>query len=211
LTSLRGSVEVALLGEMNESECRRVLDLVLQESHRTAEALETLRDLLEIEGSSEEAQPVSWTKSVEKSLEEAASADKIHCPQLVRNVMDEVWVRAGPEQLDAATRRFIGGVIKARRERQVVRIGLSAHGETACLSIYTEALPPDAEPSPQRGRKYLAPETRGSGEIDWWIARRAIERQGGSLKINDVSETCRCYQLYLPLADRQNSGNAQSS
>lgn len=69
LTSLQGSVEVALMGNSNESECCQILELVLQESRRMAEILEVLRELLEIEGSGEELQAVSWTQSLEGSLQ----------------------------------------------------------------------------------------------------------------------------------------------
>jgi signal transduction histidine kinase len=211
LTSLRGSAEVALMGELNECECRRVLALVLRESHRMAEALETLRDLLEMEGSCEVARPVSWTEVVEKFLQEAASGHKNCGSQLVSNVIDKVWVKAIPEQLDTATRRLIGGVIKAGRGKQVVRVGLLVRGETACLSVCAESLLPDAEPTSKKDRTHIASETWGAGVFDWWIVRRAIERQGGSLKTKDVSETCRCFKLSLPLAPSEVSGKARTT
>ncbi len=164
LTSLCGSVEVALMGELDEAACRQVLESVLYESRRMADALETLRDLLELEGSSEGAQPVSWTQQVEKSLQEAASAAENHHAQLVSNLKDEVWVEASPEQLDTATRKLIGRAIGEGSGKHVVRVGLSVRGETACLSVC------------------------------------AIERQDGALKIKDVPQNCRCYQLSHPLA-----------
>jgi len=200
LTSLRGSVEVALMGELDESECRRVLEISLQESHRMAEILETLRDVLEVEGAGEQVQPVSWTRSVEKLLEEAAAVDKNGCPRLVSDVKEDVWVKASPQHLDAATARLIAGAIRAARSRREVRVSLSVHGEIACLSVCEEGVTSHADAAAGR----LPPPAIEEGSLleglDRWIVRRAIERQGGWLKVNRVSEGCRCYHLNLPLA-----------
>lgn len=200
LTSLRGSVEVALMGEMNESECRQVLELALQESQRMAASLETLRDLLETEGSVEEVQPVSWTRSVEKSLEKAAVLHNSPDLQLLSSMGDEVWVRGIPQCVDTATRRLVKAVIESCHGKHVVRVGLSVRGETACLSVCAESLVPDTETLAQKKRTDSPPAASGLGDPDWWIVRRAVERQGGMLKIDEISETHRCYRLNLPLA-----------
>lgn len=134
LTSLCGTVEVALMGELNQAECRQALELVLHESRRMADALETLRDLVEHEGSSEAIQLVSWTQQVEKSLWEAASAPENHHAQLISNLSDGVWVEANPEQLGTATRKLIGRAIEEGSGKHVVRVELSVCGETARLS-----------------------------------------------------------------------------
>ncbi len=199
LTSLRGSIEVALMGELDETECRRVLELSLQESCRMAETLETLRDILEMEGAGEQVQPVSWTRSVEKLLEQAASVDKDRCPRLVSEVK-EVWVNASPQHLDIATARLIGGAIRAARSRREVRVSLSIRGETACLSVCEEGAPSEADAVAGRFPSTFIQEGSVLEGLDKWVVRRAIERQGGRLKVSQVSETCRCYQLYLPLA-----------
>lgn len=59
LTSLRGSLEVALMDEMDEKECRKVLEQSLEETYRVAEVLETLREVLEAEDPGDDFQPVS--------------------------------------------------------------------------------------------------------------------------------------------------------
>jgi signal transduction histidine kinase len=197
LTSLRGSVEVALMGELGVSECRQVLELALQESHRMADALDTLRGVLEMEGSGEQVQPVSWTRRVEELLEQAASVDRDCGLQLVSDVQEGVWVKASPQHLDGATARLIAGAIRAARGNRLVRISLSAGAETACLSVCEEVTSLDAEAGVSGPPKTV--ETPVLGGLDQWVVRRAIERQGGGLKITQDSETC-CYQLSLPLA-----------
>lgn len=200
LTSLRGSVEVALMGELDEAECRRVLEISLQESHRMAEILGTLRDVLEMEGDSEPVRPVSWTRSVSRLLEEAASADQDGCPRIVSEVKDDVWVRANPQHLDAATARVVHGAIRAARSRREVRVSLSVREETACLSVCEQGAPSEADAASGRVPATFNQEGSILDELDQWIVRRAIERQGGWLKVSQVSGTCRCYRLNLPLA-----------
>jgi len=199
LTSLCGSIEVALMGELDEPDCRRVLELSLQESHRMAGILETLRDVLEMEGVGEQVQPVSWTRSVEKLLEQAASVDKDSCPRLVSEV-GEVWVKASPQPLDTATSMLIGGAIRAARSRHEVRVSLSVRGETACLSVCEEAAPSEADAVAGPFPSAFIQESSVLEGPEKWVVRRAIQRQNGWLKVSQVSETCRCYQLYLPLA-----------
>ena len=199
LTSLCGSIEVAQMSELDEAECRRVLELSLQESHRMAGILETLRDVLEMEGAGEQVQPVSWTRSVEKLLEQAASVDKDGCPRLVSEV-EEVWVNASPQHLDIATARLIGGAIRAARSGREVRVSLSVHGETACLSVCEEGVPSEADAPAGRFPPPAIQEGSALEGLDKWIVRRAIQRQNGWLEVSQVSENCRCYQLNLPLA-----------
>jgi signal transduction histidine kinase len=187
LTCLRGSVEVALMGELDVPECRRVLELALQESHRMAKALETLREVLELEGSIEPAHLVSWTRRVEELLEQAALGRGECGAQLVSDVKEEIWVKASPEHLDAATARLIAGAIRVACGNRLVQICLSAGVQSACLSVCEEIPPPGA----------LEPPVLGA--LDQWVVRRAVERQGGELRVSQDSETC-CYQLRLPLA-----------
>lgn len=206
LTTLRGSIEVALMGEMDESECRQVLELSLQESHRMAEILEALRDVVELEGADKNVGAVSWTQCVEKFLEEAACAGKDLCPQLVCDMNEKVWVKANPLHLDTATARVIGGAIRAARARREVRICLSARAETACLSVCEEGSPPEIEAAANGFSANFVPEKPVLAGLDKWVAHRAIERQGGRLKVSQVSETCRCYELHLPLASAEMAG-----
>lgn len=199
LTTLLGSIEVALSGEMDESECRKVLELSLQESHRMAEILQALRDILEMEGADAEVQPVSWTECVEKLLGEAAPGGEKSRPLRVSK-MQEVWVRASPQHLGRATARLIAGAVRAAQARREVLVSLSARSEIACLSVCEEHTGPDAEASAGGFPALVAKESSVLASLDQWVVRRAIERQGGWLKISGGSEGRYCYELNLPLA-----------
>lgn len=203
LTCLQGSVEVALMGQLEESECRRVLELSLQEAARIADALEILRDVLEMESSDEPVQSVCWTRKVKELLEETASADRNCAPQLAFYVQEDVWVNASPQHLDSATTMLIAGATRAARCNRVVRINLSACAESACLLVSEEAPSVDLEAgtaSPPGDRK-----TQVLGTLDLWVVRRAIERQGGRLRVVQDSQTC-CYQLSIPLTMSEITG-----
>lgn len=200
LTSLCGSVEVALMGELNQSECRQTLELALQESHRMAEVLTALRDVLEMEGCSEETSSVSWTQSVEGLLKEPSFANDKKGLTLVSDLQEEVWVEASPKQLEKATLRFFGRAIKAARGKSRIQIGLSVDGETACLSVYEEGPPAMAEPCESGSPSPFATELTEPAGLDDWIIRHAIERLGGGYRVIPMSETGLCYQLNLPVA-----------
>lgn len=197
LTSLRGSVEVALMGPLKVSECRRVLKLSLQESHRMAEALETLREVLELESTGEPVQPVSWTREVEELLEDGAPAGRDCGYQLIATLQEDIWVNTGRPQLGAATARLIAGAFRAAGAGRLVRISLSAGEGTARLAVCEEEASPDAEarrPAPPQ-----AMEARILAGLDRWVVRRAIERHGGRLEVSQNSGSC-WYTLSLPLA-----------
>lgn len=206
LTALRGSIEVALMGEMDESECRQVLELSLQESHRMAEILEALRDVLEMEGGDKHVEPVSWTQCVEKFLEEAACARVDLCPHFVCDMKEKVWVKVSPLLLDTATARLIGGASRAARAGREVQVRLSTRGETACLSVSEEGAPTVTEVAANEFSTPFIPEKPLLGGLDKWVVRRAIERQGGRLRVSRISETCQSYQLHLPLAAGEMAG-----
>jgi signal transduction histidine kinase len=198
LTSLHGTVEVALMGELDVTECRRILEISLQETHRMAEILEALRDVLEMEQAGGQVKRVSWTRIIKKILEEAASVDKDNCLHLVSAVKGEVWVKACPQQLNLVTTRLIGGAARAAHHRHKVRIILSVDAEKASLAVYEEGAPPDTE-DVARLEPHIPFEKHVLGELDRWIVSRAIEGQGGRLNVSQTSQTCRSYQLNFPL------------
>ena len=206
LTSLRGSIEVALMGESDEAEFRRVLTLSLHESQRIAETLEAFRDVLDIEGPAEGIQRVSWTQCVEQLLETAALVDQSNLPQLAGNLKGEVWVMASPPHLTVATRRLINSAVRAAQCKSKIRIELSATDDAACLSVFEESPHPAVERA-KNSPTAFDPGTTLLAGIDKLLVQRAVERQGGWLKIRKLSDTCRCYELNLPLPPSEAFGN----
>ena len=200
LTTLRGSVEVALMGKLDESECRQVLELSLQESHRMAEILEALRNVLELEGPGEELKPILWARNVERRLAKATSVDKNGACQLVSKIDPDIWVKANFYPLDLATERLLSGAVRAACGNHVVRIELSVHGDMACLSVNDAGVLHTSNAAVYGMPPPLIPELLQPGSLDEWIVRRAMERQGGWLDIIRISESELCYCLNIPLA-----------
>lgn len=199
LTCLRGAAEVALMGEIKESECREVLEQSLEETQRIAETLELLRDVVETEGSEERVQAVNWKWSIKKLLQDTASSDENCSLHFFCSVMDEVWVKASGPSLDIATRRLLGWANKRGRKASV-RILLSVGEETACLSVCEDGLSPKANPAEKTRAMHPSAVTLEPEDPEWWMIRRAVERQGGWLKNISMPGGGCCYQLYLPLA-----------
>lgn len=199
LTSLQGTVEVALMGEMDVKEYRRILEISLQETQRVAETLEALRDIVEMERAGIQVQPVSWTAVIEKAVVDTAHTDQVDRPPLVSEAGREVWVKASPQRLTLATTRLIGRAVRANRDGNAVRIIVSVDKETASLKVFEEC-------PPARDQDANGPGTPGSsakpvpGELEKWILNRAVEAPRGRFTIRQSSQTSRCYQLDLPLA-----------
>lgn len=202
LTCLRGSVEVALLGEIRESECRDVLEQSLEESHRMAETLELLRDVLETESADPEEtiQTISWQQCLEESLREIAFLDHNCHLQISCEVMEEAWVNANGQALDSATRQLLGWVIKRCRGKKTARIVLSVEDQVACLSICESSVGCNTTLADEINAIHISAATLEPRDPEWWIIRRTIERQGGWVKISHLQGTSNRYLFYLPLA-----------
>ncbi|HET9178380.1 MAG TPA: histidine kinase dimerization/phospho-acceptor domain-containing protein [Terriglobia bacterium] len=199
LTSLQGTAEVALMGEMDVKECRRILEISLQETQRMAETLETLRDIVEMERAGIQIQPISWTAVIEEALEAASYAETVDRPRLVNEVGGEVWVNTSPQRLTLATGRLIGGAVRANRDGRAVRIVLSAVKETASLKVFEEC-------TPVGDQGVNGPGTPGASakpvldKLERWVLNRSVECQGGRLSVTQISQTSRCYRIDLSLA-----------
>lgn len=209
MTSLSGSIEVALMEEVGEHHCRRVLEQSLEEFRRITGILKALRKVIEIESPDEDVQAVPWTQRVEKSLKEAAAVEEDCLPQVVSGALEEVWVKAIPQHLDMVTRGLMHQVIKAGCGKRSVRVTLSVRGKNACLSIYEEGSSSDADPGYRTGRKDFSAERLQPEDLDWWMIRRAIGHMGGSLKFIRVPTTVCGYELRLPLTPAVVAGKAR--
>jgi signal transduction histidine kinase len=204
LTSLRGSLEVALMGEMDEDECRRTLQQSLEETHRLAEVLGTLREVLEAEDPGEDFHPVSWKHLVARVLEDVAPVARGKGLRFVIEPMVDAYVKVNPPRVDAAMRELLQHLIGRGARKGVIRIGLSVQERTASLSVCNDGLPPDVA-APAEGSQLPASFTGAleRTQLEWWILRRTIEGQGGWLEIAKITPRSVCCRIYLPLASSE--------
>jgi signal transduction histidine kinase len=204
LTSLRGSLEVALIGEMDENECRKVLKQSLEETNRVAEVLATLREALEAEDPGDNFQPASWNLLVTRALEAVEPAAREKGLRFVLEPVVEVYVNVNPPRVDAALSELFRQVTRRGVPDCAIRIRLSVQKRTASLSVYGEGLQRDAA-APEEKTPTPAPATRAmeKTQLDWWILRRTIEGQGGWLEIEKIPPRGFCYRIYFPLASSE--------
>ncbi len=208
LTCLRGSLEVALLGEMDEDECRRVLAQLLEEAHRMARSLENLRAVLEAEDPGKDFQPLRWGRLVMKVLQEVAPLARRERLRLNFESRVDADVMVNPPRAEAALRQLFERVIRSGPRKRTINIQLSVQENTASLSIC------DDGPASKRGAR--ARKTTplvgvtgpgGQTQLDWWILRHAVESQGGRLEIEKTSRRGVCCRVYLPLASSEAAGS----
>lgn len=204
LTSLRGSLEVALMDEMDEKECRKVLELSLEETYRVAEVLETLREVLEAEDPGDDFQPVSWNLLVTQALEAVAPAARRKGLHFVLEPMADAYVKINPPRVDAAMHELFREVTRRGAPESTIRVGLSVRGRMASLSVCDNGSWP-AAPPPEEKTQPPASSTRAMDrtQLDWWVLRRTIEGQGGWLEIEKIPLRGVCRRIYLPLASSE--------
>jgi len=206
LTSLGGSLEVALMDEMDEDESRKVLQQSLEETHRAAEVLGTLREVLEAEDPGEDFHPVCWKHLVARALEDVAPVARGKGLRFVLDPMVDAYVKVNPPRVDAAMRELLRYLIGRGARKGVIRIGLSVQERTASLSVRDDGLPPDA--AAPAGKSLPPASFTGALErtqLDWWILRRTIEGQGGWLEVEKIPPRGVCCRIYLPLASSEDA------
>jgi signal transduction histidine kinase len=208
LTSLRGSLELALLGEVKEPECRKILQQSFEESLRLAAGLTTLREVLEAEDRGEDFQRVNWKRLVRKALKDVAPAARGKGLQLVLEPLADAYVKVNPPRVEAGLRELFRQLIRRGPQGRALRIGLSVQEGTASLLVCDEGLGSKAEASAAATPPASnSAEEMQRTELAWWILRRSIEVQGGRLEMENISSRgVRC-RVSLPLASSENRGH----
>jgi K+-sensing histidine kinase KdpD len=204
LTSLRGSLEVALIGEIHETECRKVLEQSLEETNRVAEVLATLREALEAEDPGDNFQPARWDLLVTRALEAVEPAAREKGLRFVLESMAETYVNVNPLRVEAAICEFFRQMTRRSVPESAICIRLSVQKRTALLSAYGDGLQWDAA-APEAKTQPLAssPRAMERTQLEGWILRRTIEGQGGWLEIEKIPPRGFCYRIYLPLVSSE--------
>lgn len=201
LTSLGGSLEVALMGETDENEYRSVLRQSLKETHRLTEVLTTLREALEAENSGEDFHPVCWKHLVTRVLEDVTPLAQRKGLRFIQEPMVDAYVKVNPLRIDAAMRKLFWQLINQGGRKAVFHVGLAVQGDTASLSVYDDSLlQKTAVPAEKPHLPASFTQVSERTQPEWWIVQRIIEGQGGWLEIEKVPPRRICYRVHLPLA-----------
>lgn len=199
LTSLRGSLEVALMSDVDGIECRKIFEQSVEETDRIMETLGIIRAALDAEDSGKDSERVYWNEIVAETLEELAPFIERTRTRVVLDPLPDVGVFSSPLQLAAITRELIQGCIENSPAAGELHIRLGIKGTRASLLI--ERLPPGNTPAAPQHQPESGPAgSREETDFSKWILRHAIRRQDGRIETEQLPTGETRYNLSLPLA-----------
>jgi len=204
LTALRGSLELGLLTEGTAADYRSALKEALAQADGLARLVDSLRELAE---AGEAPDTIEWVlleqliKEAEGEMRPLADSRRLN---LVLNVKDTFPVRADPLRLRRAVYKVIHQAIQRTPEYGTVLVSLSSSGRDACLTVA------DQGPAGHRGELQslslatslgeLFSEASKNGTLEWAIAKRIFEVQGGVVRVESLPQGGCCFAASLPSA-----------
>jgi len=204
LTALRGSLELALLTERSAAEYRRALRDSLAQADQLVWLLGSLRELAESEEPGKSAERIRLGGLVNEVIQELRPLASSRAIRVTLDSRDDLYVRGNSRRLQQAIFRVIHHAMERSPERATVRVVLWASDLYACLTVADEG--PTAGPG---GLDYLrqhAPigrlfsETTKRGTLEWAIAKRIFDAQGGTALVENQRPAGCSFRAALPLA-----------
>src|SRR5260370_21441014 len=203
LTALRGSLELRLLTEGDAADYRLALKEAFAQAEDLVHLLSSLRELVDAEHSGDfklvalaelvraagqEMQPLADSRGLTFDLELKADPYVLAYPR---------WLRLGGY-------RIMYHAVDRSRDLGTVSICLLRSGRTASLLISDEGPPvPHAELdllSRTQSLGQLFSQSSKQSTLEWAIAKRIFEAQGGTVRVESRTGGGCCFQVYLPLA-----------
>lgn len=203
LTSLQGTLELALLGQLRASECGEVLQKAFEEVHRLAAAFATLQDVIEAEDPGENFQRINLKRVVRKVLKEVAPESRSRGVRLILGSLVDADVEVNPPRTEAILRELLRQLIQQGDPNRTLRTALLVRQSYAELSICDENSAAEEGVRAEAGSPTLDPgqEIRGI-QLTWWRLRRSINAQGGRLETEKIPRRGICCRVIMPLASR---------
>ncbi len=203
LTVLRGTLELALLGERTAAAYRAALEQALPLADQFVQLLDSLRDLAESLGSGGRCEAVPLYPLVEETVEAWRGWAESRGLDIALAPGREIQAWAHPEKLRLALHKTLYSLFLRSAGDGTIAIAVSRSGDTACLT-FSDPRPGEAqmEPGPRRpptnpGSLFSAA-AQGSN-LEGMIAQRLVEAMGGNFQVeNDASGGC-SVRLALPL------------
>jgi signal transduction histidine kinase len=207
LTSLRGTLELALLVDSDAQEYRRAIRQSLAQAEGLIQLFKSYR---------------AWAEGGTSNLVN----DKVEVGRLVRVVLEQLrplsdsrrlavhvesgdncLVQTDPARLLVALRLGLLRAIEQSPTGGKLEVSLSAKQGSACLTISATAqqaevysAPEGAEFPERESQRVLAPD---SEEGDWTPLRRAVEALGGSILIISAETPSLVCKICLPLSPHE--------
>ncbi len=205
LTALRGSLELGLLTEGNAADYRLAIKEALAQADNLVYLFDTLRELAEAENSGE-SQPVALAQLVRAAAEEMQPLADFRRLTLTLELRGDPYVLANTRWLRLGIYKVMYHAVKRSRERGTVSISLLCLDRKASLFVTDQGAPVRPTElnllSQPHSLGQLFSESLKQGTLQWAIAKRIFEAQGGAVRVeSSIAGGC-CFQVCLPLASR---------
>jgi hypothetical protein len=207
LTSLRGTLELALLVDSDAQEYRRAIQQSLAQAEGLVQLFKSYRALAEGETSDLVNDEVGVGELLRVALEQLRPLSDSRGLAVHVEPGDNCLVQTDPARLLVALRRGLLRAIQQSPTGGKLEVSLSTKEGSACLTISATAQraevysPPECAEIPEReSQRVLAPD---SAEGDWTPVRRAVEALGGSVLIISAETPPLICKICLPLSPHE--------
>jgi hypothetical protein len=204
LTSLRGTLELALLVGADEQEYRRAIQQSLAQAEGLVQLFRSFRATAEGETIEPVDGRVGLVELVRVALEQLRPLADSRRLTVHMESGDDCVVQTDPARLLVALRRGLLCAIQQSPRGGRLEVTISSKANSACLTISAKTESTASVSQPGFGRIPEHESTRGlAAEIvegDWTPARRAVELLGGSvLTIRTEASSLIC-EICIPLS-----------
>jgi hypothetical protein len=207
LTSLHGTLELALLVDSDAQEYRRAIQQSLAQTEDLVQLFKSYRALAEGGTSDLVNDEVAVGELVRVALEQLRPLSNSRRLAVHVESGDDCLVQTDPARLLVALRRGLLRAIQQSPRGAKMEVGISSDRGSACLTIAAIMPSADAHSQPRFGeipdhesRKGLASD---SVEGDWISVRRAVEALGGSLLTITTANSALLCEICLPLSPHE--------
>jgi signal transduction histidine kinase len=207
LTSLYGTLELALLVDSDAQEYRRAIQQSFAQAERLVQLFKSYREWAEGRTSDLGNDEVEVSELVRMVLEQLRPLSDSRRLAVHVESGDNCLVQTDPARLLVALRLGLLRAIQQSPTGGRLEVSLSTEEGSACLTISATAQqaevcsPPEGAEIPEReSQRVLAP---NSEEGDWTPLRRAVEALGGSVLIISAETPTLICKICLPLSPHE--------
>ena len=207
LTSLRGTLELALLVDSDAQEYRRAIQQSLAQAEGLVQLFKSYRALAEGGTSDLVNDEVGVGELVRVALEQLRPLSNSRRLAVHVESGDDCLVQTDPARLLVALRRGLLRAIQQSPRGAKMEEGISSDRGSACLTI--SAIMPSADAHAQPRFAEIPDHESGKGlasdsvEGDWISVRRAVEALGGSLLTITTANSALLCEICLPLSPHE--------
>ncbi len=204
LTAFRGSLELALGADSSVEDYRKTIAEALEQADRVTALLVSLRELAASEEPGDRTQTVLLTALLKEAVGDLAPLAALRRVTVRLESKLDVYVHAESRRLRHAIFKIVHHVIECGPEGKTIHIKLSTADQRARLLVTDHGPFPGApdlkDLSDYSSLAHLFLEATKRGSLDWVIAKRTLEAQGGTLHVENKEGEEWWLRVDLPLA-----------